>query len=381
MRLGDHRHDRVADHHHPVVREGAERRLEARLAVAGLATHARGQMAEPVGVEIGAGEHRQDARRGLCGRHVDAADAGGRMRRAHDDTAAPGRPAKRHRCNGRVRAGAAGPRSGGRDGRCRIRALCGPDLSRVPRPAGDGRCYRPCAGSQARPRQSSRSQAMAAMPERPFSRKPAGAVMPAVIQGRFNVQAAAHIRLRSLRPDARASHRRGRRRGRGSQLPGRRQSAQHFRPHGRRAGVRRLRILLLGICHPACRRISARSSAIPVFASRVFRHSFIFINRKFIKSPKDLEGKRIGVPVYTMTAAIFQRGLLSDEFGIDLTSAEWVEGDINSAKPHGNPTILPRSRTSPFRRTQRPLAERASGGGRTPGHDRHRRARMLRPQP
>jgi len=81
--------------------------------------------------------------------------------------------------------------------------------------------------------------------------------------------------------------------------------------------------------------------AIPVFASRVFRHSFIFINKKHIKSPKDLEGKRIGVPVYTMTAAIFIRGLLSDEHGIDFSNNEWVEGDINSAKGHGNPTILP----------------------------------------
>ena len=81
--------------------------------------------------------------------------------------------------------------------------------------------------------------------------------------------------------------------------------------------------------------------AIPVFASRVFRHSFIFINKKHIKSPKDLEGKKIGVPVYTMTAAIFIRGLLSDEHGIDFSKNEWVEGDINSAKRHGNPTILP----------------------------------------
>jgi 4,5-dihydroxyphthalate decarboxylase len=82
-------------------------------------------------------------------------------------------------------------------------------------------------------------------------------------------------------------------------------------------------------------------AAIPVFASRVFRHSFIFINKKHIKSPKELEGKRIGVPVYTMTAAIFIRGLLSDEHGIDFSKNEWVEGDINSSKPHGNPTILP----------------------------------------
>jgi 4,5-dihydroxyphthalate decarboxylase len=84
--------------------------------------------------------------------------------------------------------------------------------------------------------------------------------------------------------------------------------------------------------------------AIPVFASRVFRHSFIFVNRKQVKKPKDLEGKRIGVPVYTMTAAVFIRGLLSDEHGIDFSNVEWVEGAINGAKPHGNPTILPTAR-------------------------------------
>jgi len=84
--------------------------------------------------------------------------------------------------------------------------------------------------------------------------------------------------------------------------------------------------------------------AIPVFASRVFRHSFIFVNRKQIKKPKDLEGKRIGVPVYTMTAAVFIRGLLSDEHGIDFANTEWVEGAINGAQKHGNPTILPTAR-------------------------------------
>jgi ABC-type nitrate/sulfonate/bicarbonate transport system substrate-binding protein len=84
--------------------------------------------------------------------------------------------------------------------------------------------------------------------------------------------------------------------------------------------------------------------AIPVFASRVFRHSFIFLNRRQVKAPKDLEGKRIGVPVYTMTAAIFIRGLLSDEYKIDFSRNEWVEGAINSPKPHGHPTILPTAR-------------------------------------
>jgi 4,5-dihydroxyphthalate decarboxylase len=81
--------------------------------------------------------------------------------------------------------------------------------------------------------------------------------------------------------------------------------------------------------------------AIPVFPSRVFRHSFIFVNRKHVKSPKDLQGKRIGVPVYTMTAAVFIRGLLSDEHGVDFSNVEWIEGAINDAKRHGDPTILP----------------------------------------
>ena len=58
--------------------------------------------------------------------------------------------------------------------------------------------------------------------------------------------------------------------------------------------------------------------ALPVFASRVFRHGYIVVNRKFVKSAKDLEGKRVGVPLYTQTAAIFIRGLMQHDLGIDL---------------------------------------------------------------
>jgi 4,5-dihydroxyphthalate decarboxylase len=82
--------------------------------------------------------------------------------------------------------------------------------------------------------------------------------------------------------------------------------------------------------------------ALPVFASRVFRHSTITVNRKSgIRTPKDLEGKRVGTPLYTQTAAIFIRGLLQHEYGVDLSTIHWVQGAMNTAGSHGNPSALP----------------------------------------
>jgi 4,5-dihydroxyphthalate decarboxylase len=81
--------------------------------------------------------------------------------------------------------------------------------------------------------------------------------------------------------------------------------------------------------------------ALPVFVSRVFRHGFIAVDTRKIKSPKDLAGKRIGVQLYTMTAAIWIRGLLQDHYGVDISSIEWVEGAMEAPTPHGKPTVLP----------------------------------------
>jgi 4,5-dihydroxyphthalate decarboxylase len=83
--------------------------------------------------------------------------------------------------------------------------------------------------------------------------------------------------------------------------------------------------------------------AIPVFPSRIFRHGYIIINRRSgIRHPKDLEGKRVGVPLYTVSALVYMRGMLEHEYGVDLSTIRWVQGDMASAKPvHGNPSVMP----------------------------------------
>jgi 4,5-dihydroxyphthalate decarboxylase len=82
--------------------------------------------------------------------------------------------------------------------------------------------------------------------------------------------------------------------------------------------------------------------AIPIFPSRAFRHGFIAINRRAgINSPKDLEGRRVGVPLLTMSAAIYIKGLLQHEFGVDLEKIHWVQGAMNTAGAHGSPSVLP----------------------------------------
>jgi len=67
--------------------------------------------------------------------------------------------------------------------------------------------------------------------------------------------------------------------------------------------------------------------AIPIFPSRYFRHSCIYINADSgIKEPKDIVGKRVGNPEYQMTAPVWIRGILSDDFGVISTSNTYLSG-------------------------------------------------------
>jgi 4,5-dihydroxyphthalate decarboxylase len=71
--------------------------------------------------------------------------------------------------------------------------------------------------------------------------------------------------------------------------------------------------------------------AIPVFLSRMFRHSAIYIRAdRGIGGPTELKGKRIGVPEYQMSAALWVRGLLQDKYGIAAKEIEWVQGGLET---------------------------------------------------
>ena len=71
---------------------------------------------------------------------------------------------------------------------------------------------------------------------------------------------------------------------------------------------------------------------IPVFPSRVFRHSAFYVRAdRGIASPKDLEGKTVGIPEWAQTAGIYARGFLAETAGVDLRKIKWVQAGMNDA--------------------------------------------------
>jgi 4,5-dihydroxyphthalate decarboxylase len=66
--------------------------------------------------------------------------------------------------------------------------------------------------------------------------------------------------------------------------------------------------------------------AVPVFPSRAFRHTSVYVRTDRIKSPVDLKGRRVGVPEYQLTANIWVRLFLEEDYGIRPSDITWVRG-------------------------------------------------------
>ena len=98
--------------------------------------------------------------------------------------------------------------------------------------------------------------------------------------------------------------------------------------------------LSMGMYTSAISRGDDRFIAIPVFPSRMFRHSGIYVrsDRK-IASPTDLIGKRVGIPQWSQTAGIYIRGLLQDVYGVPFRKIKWVQGGVNDPGRH-EPAVL-----------------------------------------
>lgn len=70
--------------------------------------------------------------------------------------------------------------------------------------------------------------------------------------------------------------------------------------------------------------------AIPVFPSRMHRHSALYVRSdRGIRTAKDLEGRTIGIPEWAQTAGIYVRGFLAEQYGVDLRSIRWLQAGVD----------------------------------------------------
>jgi 4,5-dihydroxyphthalate decarboxylase len=67
---------------------------------------------------------------------------------------------------------------------------------------------------------------------------------------------------------------------------------------------------------------------IPAFLSRAFRHNSIYVRTDRIKKPEDLKGRKVGVPEYQLTANVWARAILEDDYGVKPSDIHWIRGGI-----------------------------------------------------
>ena len=107
---------------------------------------------------------------------------------------------------------------------------------------------------------------------------------------------------------------------------------------------------------------------VPVFPSRAFRHTSIYIRTdRGIASPADLKGRRIGTPEYQLTACVWARALLHEEYGVKPSDITWVRGGMEDpGRPEKIPLQLPvdvRLENAPADTTLSELLERGAIDG------------------
>jgi 4,5-dihydroxyphthalate decarboxylase len=70
---------------------------------------------------------------------------------------------------------------------------------------------------------------------------------------------------------------------------------------------------------------------VPAFVSRMFRHTSLYVRTDRIKRPEDLKGKKVGLPEYQLTANVWARSILQDDYGVKPSDIHWVRGGIEDA--------------------------------------------------
>lgn len=86
----------------------------------------------------------------------------------------------------------------------------------------------------------------------------------------------------------------------------------------------------MGMYTSALSRGDNRMLAIPVFPSRVFRHSAVYVREGGkVRKPEDLAGKKVGLPQWSQTASIYAKGWVSSTVGIPLSKITWIQAGVN----------------------------------------------------
>lgn len=87
--------------------------------------------------------------------------------------------------------------------------------------------------------------------------------------------------------------------------------------------------------------------AIPVFPSRVFRHSALYVRADSgIDTPEQLSGRAVGTPEWSMTASLWMRGILGEHYGVDIAAIRWRTGGLEEAGRQEKSRVRPPDRFS-----------------------------------